>query len=47
VRAGLRLPEDNERKLDTLRRLLAEGEQSGLANYSYAYFFAGLDERNL
>jgi len=46
VRAGLRLLEDNESKLNALLRLLAEGEQSGLANYSYSAFSAGLDGRN-
>ena len=46
MRAGLRLLEDNESKLNALLRLLAEGEQSGLANYSYSAFSAGLDGRN-
>jgi antitoxin ParD1/3/4 len=45
VRAGLRLLEDNEGKLRTLRRALTEGEQSGLADYSYEKFIAELDER--
>jgi antitoxin ParD1/3/4 len=45
VRAGLRLLEDNESKLGALRRLLAEGEQSGLADYSYAKFIAELDAK--
>lgn len=43
VRAGLRLLEDNESKLGALRRMLAEGEQSGLADYNYAKFIAELD----
>ena len=46
LRAGLRLLEDNEDKLSALRRMLAEGEQSGLADYSYETFIAELDERN-
>ena len=35
VRAGLRLLEDNETKIATLRTLLDEGEKSGVAEYSY------------
>jgi antitoxin ParD1/3/4 len=46
VRAGLRLLEDTESKLSTLRRMLAEGEQSGIADYSYQKFIAELDQRN-
>ena len=46
VRAGLRLLEDSESKLDTLRRLLAEGEKSGIADYDYQSFIAELDARN-
>lgn len=45
VRAGLRILEDTESKLNTLRRMLAEGEQSGLADYNYEAFIAELDER--
>lgn len=45
VRAGLRMLEDTESKLDTLRRMLAEGEQSGLVDYSYETFIAELDDR--
>lgn len=44
VRAGLRMLEDTESKLSTLRRMLVEGEQSGLANYSYESFITELDE---
>lgn len=44
VRAGLRLLEDTENKLSTLRRMLVEGEQSGLADYSYEAFIAELDD---
>jgi antitoxin ParD1/3/4 len=43
VRAGLRLLEDAEGKMHTLRKLLTEGEQSGIANYSYKEFIAELD----
>lgn len=44
VRAGLRLLEDNEQKLATLRRLLEEGENSGTAEYSYESFMQELDD---
>ncbi len=43
VRAGLRLLENSETKLETLRHLLNEGEQSGIANYDYDEFIAELD----
>ncbi|MEW5966386.1 MAG: type II toxin-antitoxin system ParD family antitoxin [Pseudomonadota bacterium] len=46
VRAGLRLLEDGESKLGALRRMLTEGEQSGLADYSLENFIAELDSRN-
>lgn len=46
VRAGLRMLEDTEDKLNTLRRMLAEGEQSGPADYNYEAFIAELDERD-
>ena len=44
VRAALRLFEDNERKIATLRHLLEEGEQSGTAEYSYESLMQELDE---
>ncbi|WP_347888514.1 MULTISPECIES: type II toxin-antitoxin system ParD family antitoxin [Nitrosomonas] len=34
IRAGLRLLEEREAKLEALRRALIEGEQSGPADYS-------------
>lgn len=43
VRAGLRLLENSETKLEALRNLLKEGEQSGIADYSYNSFIAELD----
>ena len=44
VRAGLRLLEDNERKIATLRTLLEEGEKSGSAEYSYESLMNELDD---
>ena len=43
IRAGLRMLEENERKLATLRRLLEEGENSGTAEYSFESFMNELD----
>ena len=43
VRAGLRLLENEEQKLETLRHLIAEGRASGRAEYSYETFMAELD----
>jgi len=43
VRAGLRLLENTETKLETLRHMLNEGEQSGIADYDYDAFIAELD----
>jgi len=43
VRAGLRLLENTETKLETLRQMLSEGEQSGIADYDYDEFIAELD----
>jgi len=43
VRAGLRLLENSEIKLETLRRVLDEGEQSGTAEYNYDKFIKELD----
>lgn len=34
IRAALRLLEEEETKLSTLRKLLEEGEQSGIADYT-------------
>jgi len=44
IRAGLRLLENTETKLEHLRTLLTEGEQSGTADYSYASLVAELDD---
>jgi len=43
VRAGLRMLEDNESKLEHLRHLLTEGENSGFADYSYENLVAEMD----
>lgn len=39
---GCRLIENTETKLETLRHLLNEGEQSGIADYDYDEFIASL-----
>ena len=44
VRAGLRLLETEEQKLETLRQLIAEGRESGTADYNYESFMSELDE---
>ena len=44
VRAGLRLLETEEDKLEALRRLIDEGRNSGTADYSYESFMAELDK---
>ncbi len=43
IRTGLRVLEDTETKLETLRELLDEGEQSGFADYSYESMVSELD----
>ena len=43
VRAGLRLLETSESKLEVLRNALAAGERSGRADYSYAPLVDELD----
>ena len=45
VRAGLRLLEDSESKLQALRQLLIQGENSGIADYNYKDLLAELDEQ--
>ncbi|MCY4209526.1 MAG: type II toxin-antitoxin system ParD family antitoxin [Gammaproteobacteria bacterium] len=46
VRAGLRLLEDTESKLQALRQMLTAGEQSGLTDYSCNSLIAELDEES-
>lgn len=43
IRAGLRLLEERETKLEALRHALVEGEESGEANYSLNSLINGLD----
>lgn len=43
VRAGLRLLETTEIRLDVLRQALREGEHSGRAHYSYGSLVSELD----
>ena len=43
VRAGLRLLETNESKLEVLRKVLVAGERSGRAKYSYESLVSELD----
>ncbi len=45
IRAGLRALEDSESKLETLRKLLHEGEQSELVDYTYEGLVAELDSK--
>ncbi len=43
IRTGLRVLEDAETKLETLRERLDEGEKSGLVDYSYEGLVSELD----
>lgn len=43
IRAGLRLLERTETKTEVLKRLLNEGEQSGIAEYSLDAFIDEID----
>jgi len=44
IRAGLRILEDTETKLETLRNLLDEGEESGFVEYSYEKLIESIDQ---
>ena len=44
IRAGLRKLEDEEKKLETLRALIEEGQASGTAEYSYESLMQELDD---
>lgn len=46
VRAGLRALEDQETKMLNLRNMLVEGENSGVADYSYDSLISELDKDN-
>ena len=46
VRAALRLLENTETRLETLRKLLDQGEESGMADYNYDAFMAELDSES-
>ncbi len=46
VRAGLRALEDQETKIMNLRNMLVEGENSGVAEYSYDSLISELDKDN-
>ncbi len=43
IRAGLRLLEHSETKLEVLRQMLNEGEQSGVVDYDYQSLMKELD----
>jgi antitoxin ParD1/3/4 len=44
VRAGLRMLEDSECKLESLRHLLDEGEESGISDYSLDSMITEMDD---
>ena len=46
IRAALRLLESKETKLNTLRNLIIEGENSGIAEYDYDTFISELDSED-
>jgi len=46
IRAGLRALEDQEVKIMNLRNMLIEGENSGIADYSYESMISDLDKDN-
>ncbi|OOF02971.1 type II toxin-antitoxin system ParD family antitoxin [Salinivibrio sp. MA607] len=43
IRSALRLLETQETKINTLRQLLVEGEESGMADYDLDSFISVLD----
>jgi antitoxin ParD1/3/4 len=47
VRAGLRLLEERETKLEVLRRALQEGEATGSADFALSDILAELDAEDL
>jgi antitoxin ParD1/3/4 len=47
IRAGLRILEEHEAKIEALRTALIEGENSGKADYSLKKLSAELDKKNV
>lgn len=47
IRAGLRLLESNETKINALRQALVEGEDSGFSAYSYSELVEELDRNDV
>ena len=46
VRTGLRVLEDKESKLNVLRQMLTDGEESGIVDYSYDSLMTELDDES-
>ena len=46
IRAGLRLLEEHETKLNTLRSMLTDGENSGISDYSLSSLIDELDGKS-
>ncbi len=46
IRAGLRMLEERESRMEVLRRALQEGETSGRAEYSLSALINELDQEN-
>lgn len=46
IRAGLRLLEEHEAKLNALRSMLTDGESSGISDYSLSSLINELDGQN-
>jgi len=46
IRTALRLLENTEARLETLRKMLNEGEQSGIVDYDYDAFMDELGNEN-
>jgi len=46
IRAALRLLENTETRLESLRQMLSKGEQSGIEDYDFDAFMAELDSEN-
>ena len=47
IRAGLRILEEHEAKIEALRAALIEGENSGKADYSLKKLSTELDKKNV